>query len=600
MKRYRSLYAVVGFGQLGRGRTPQNCCLRNEGQYDLSLVVSYLPSASISAIRYAFTNILVGCDTSHTTHKPDLSTCAMEGRRKSVEGGPGFPFEVPMTPTLSSLDTSGQPTSPDRISIRGESLSPASSSSSSIPELAARASSSSPISQAARDADAKSSALKALAGISKVVSKSRQVDAEALQAIKAQRAKVKAGVGQTSAHQHSRTMSTESVPSLSEHSSSSVPQSTSSGGNGGASGSVSSSAMLQGSRAHRRSHSGIPQAAAYGSPLTPTSTSPQTYSDILSCMSLADLLALQCAVESEIQKQLQSAGLISCASTSSQSPPQSPAEAIISAQYAAAVFATQQQQQHQHLTASAIAMQQTLAGVGIEHMQMGGSNSGSTSGSRAHSPLGRSPRKGSRAGSCHSRSHSTDTVLRHCSPGGDSVLGAAAMLGPSANSNLSLGLEGFNMNLAGLGGEGMPQAPPTARSLDVGAPQPPQPTTTAFNSSDFSFLSDFQPKMDQAGGSHLGGGAHLGISGHLLAPQGVPVNSPFMHSPGAISPHAMHHHPMMGEHHQLQQHQHQQQRSPSPPSSPQHHLSDLQHQQQQQQLSSLFANLQLGGLDPWQ
>lgn len=174
------------------------------------------------------------------------------------------------------------------------------------------------------------------------------------------------------------------------------------------------------------------------------------------------------------------------------------------------------------------------------------------------------------------------------------------MLGPSANSNLSLGLEGFNMNLAGLGGEGMPQAPPTARSLDVGAPQPPQPTTTAFNSSDFSFLSDFQPKMDQAGGSHLGGGAHLGISGHLLAPQGVPVNSPFMHSPGAISPHAMHHHPMMGEHHQLQQHQHQQQRSPSPPSSPQHHLSDLQHQQQQQQLSSLFANLQLGGLDPWQ
>lgn len=408
-----------------------------------------------------------------------------------------------MTPLLSPHDASGQPTSPDRISIRGESLSPASSSSSSIPELAARASSSSPLSQAARDADAKSSALKALAGISKVVSKSRQVDAEALQAIKAQRAKVKAGVGQSSAHPHSRTMSTESVPSPSEHSGSSVPQSTSSGGNGGGSGSVSSSAMLQGARAHRRSHSGIPQ-AAYGSPLTtPTSTSPQTYSDILSCMSLADLLALQCAVESEIQKQLQSAGLISCASTSSQSPPQSPAEAIMSAQYAAAVFATQQQQQeqqHQHLTASAIALQQTMAGVGIEHMQMGGSNSGSTSGSRAHSPIGRSPRKGSRAGSCHSRSHSTDTVLRHCSPGGDPVLGAAAMLGPSANSNLSLGLEGFNMNLAGLGGEGMPQAPPTARSLDVGAPQPPQPSTTAFNSSDFSFLSDFQPKLVSWGG----------------------------------------------------------------------------------------------------
>ena len=128
-------------------------------------------------------------------------------------------------------------------------------------------------------------------------------------------------------------------------------------------------------------------------------------------------------------------------------------------------------------------------------MQMGGSNSGSTTGSRAHSPLGSSPRKGSRAGSCHSRSHSTDTVLRHCSPGIDPVLGAAAMLGPSANANLSLGLEGFNMNLAGLGGDGMPQAPPTARSLDVGAPQPPQPPATGYNSSDFSFLSDFQPKL---------------------------------------------------------------------------------------------------------
>ncbi|KAL4444248.1 hypothetical protein ABPG75_011985 [Micractinium tetrahymenae] len=43
-----------------------------------------------------------------------------------------------------------------------------------------------------KDTDAKSSALKALAGVSAIVSKSRKVDAEALQAIKSQRAKARA------------------------------------------------------------------------------------------------------------------------------------------------------------------------------------------------------------------------------------------------------------------------------------------------------------------------------------------------------------------------------------------------------------------------
>jgi len=133
-----------------------------------------------------------------------------------------------------------------------------------------------------KEVDAKSSALKALAGIGKVVSKSRRTDAEALLAIKAQRAKDRAE-GKPF-HRHSRTLSSGSMP-LSDSSSATAHMPPSNRGG------------------HRRSHSSIqlpsPSAGLVASvPLT----SPYAYANWLAGRSLAELLALQEAVQKEITK----------------------------------------------------------------------------------------------------------------------------------------------------------------------------------------------------------------------------------------------------------------------------------------------------------
>jgi hypothetical protein len=584
----------------------------------------------------------------------------MESSKESA--GPSTPFQLAVglqamnaavTPHLDMT----LPASPDRSSTRAESLSPASSSSSSITDLASRLgpSPSAAAIQAAKDADAKSSALKALAGISKVVSRSRQVDAEALQAIKLQRAKVKAegGPGSVSSHRHTRTLSTESLPSLPELTGTSLPSITPATGGSGAvasgggfSTSTSSSMMPPPpSRGHRRSHSGIPLSSGGGggggnsSHLTgngvgnnnstanssthlqggviPPYTSPQSYSELLSGMGLADLLALQTAVDTEIQTQLSAAGLtplnmgIGASPTGTHSP-QSPADVLLSAQYASAVLASQQQQQ---LHASAFALQQALAGVasgvGMAHttaatgssqqqqhqmqyqqqqqQQQQQQRAHSTSGgSLGHSPIyGRSPKKGvppfSSSGSGgsggsggssniikhqlphhshHSRSRSIDAMILHNRSSSPLTpdSGSSGGLTAAASSNLSFGgLDGgaFHMDLTSMEDfVGGPQPPPTARSLDIGAPQPPRETSSAaFTSPEFSFLG--------ASGNSL-----------LVAPENVEVApSPFTRSSSGS----------LGQ--------------PSFELEQQHAANEQQ--QQQQQLPLLFGNLQLGSFDPW-
>lgn len=504
---------------------------------------------------------------------------------------------LPLDMTLSA--------SPDRSSTRADSLSPASSSNSSITDLASRlgpSSASAAAIQAAKDADAKSSALKALAGIGKVVSRSRQVDAEALQAIKLQRAKVKAegAPGSVGDHRHTRTLSTESLPSLPELTGTSLPSNlpatgganTTSGGGGFSTPTSSSMMPPPPSRVHRRSHSGIalsgdgsssggiagaghhhPTGSGNGSKPASSShvqgsgamlsqTSPQSYSELLSGLGLADLLALQTAVDHEIQTQLSAAGLNSLSMGIGASPtgslsPQAPADALLSAQYASAMLGSQQQQHQQH--------QQTQY-----------------TGSLGHSPFyGTSPKKGippflslGNGGGIGSlphnhddhqaRSHSTDALPeqhRSSSPlTPDSENGGP--LAAVASSALSLGCNegagGFHMDLTGMEDfVGGPQPPPTARSLDVGAPQPPrEPISAAFSSTDFSFLG--------ASGSSL-----------LVAPEENAVPSPFtISSSGSL-----------GQQTLLQKHDFEQ--------------NAASEQQQQQQLPTLFGNLQLGSLDPW-
>ncbi len=551
-------------------------------------------------------------------------------------GGPNTAFHLePMpagTPIIPLDSMITLPASPDRSSTRAESLSPASSSSSSITDLASRlgpTSASAAAIQAAKDADAKNSALKALAGIGKVVSKSRQVDAEALQAIKLQRAKVKAeaGPGSLGSHRHTRTLSTESLPSLPELTGTSLPSNMPATGLGTSSGGAASSSMMpqQPSRGHRRSHSGIPLSggagggshlqggstsshlqSSSGGGVMPSRTSPQSYSDLLSGMGLADLLALQTAVDTEIQTQLSAAGLTPLSNLGiGQSPtgthsPQSPADVLLSAQYASAVFASQQQQQ---LHASALALQQALAGV-ASNMGMNNTTPQSQqqhqhqnqqhnqySGSLGHSPIyDRSPKKGvppfSSTGSGgsggsgggggsvgllneyqHSRSRSIDAMLLHQRSSSPLTpdSGSSGALTAAASSTLSLGgLDGgggFHMDLSGMEEfVGGPQPPPTARSLDVGAPQPPrEPASVTLTSPDFSFLG--------ASGSSL-----------LVAPEGDLAQSPFTRSSsGSLGQ------PSLLQHLEQEQQQH----------------FAANEQQQQQQLPLLFGNLQLGGLDPW-
>jgi hypothetical protein len=315
-------------------------------------------------------------------------------------------------------------------------------------------------------------------------------------------------------------------------------------------------------------------------------------------MGLADLLTLQTAVDAEIQTQLSAAGLtpltmgIGASPTGTHSP-QSPADVLLSAQYASAVFASQQQQQ---LHASALALQQALAGV-ASGMSVN-NNTGSSQqqqqqqqqqypGSLGHSPIyGRSPKKGvppfSSTGSGgsggssggggsglsqeyqHSRSRSIDAMLLHQRSSSPLTpdSGSSGALTAAASSTLSRGgLEaggGFHVDLTGMEDfVGGPQPPPTARSLDVGAPQPPrEQVSAAFPSTDFSFLG--------ASGSSL-----------LVAPEGDVAPSPFTKSSSGS----------LGQPTLLQQHEMEQQK----------HSAN----EQQQQLPMLFGNLQLNSFDPW-
>lgn len=181
--------------------------------------------------------------------------------------------------------------------------------------------------------DAKSSALKALAGINRVVSRSRKVDAEALQAIKAHRAKVKAEGG----HRHSRTLSSDSLPPLPELHALSPPHPR-------AQTSLVLPPGLAGTgSAFEAAGPGGPGVAP-GVPLT----SPRAYVEWLAARTLPQLLALQSAVDAEITRQLSGTRLGSGPVAS---------DALLSAQYAAALLAAQRQQQRDH----AAALQQALA-----------------------------------------------------------------------------------------------------------------------------------------------------------------------------------------------------------------------------------------------
>lgn len=205
------------------------------------------------------------------------------------------------------------------------------------------------------DNDAKTSALKALAGIGRVVSRSRQVDAEALQAIKAQRARAKAeGISVVNGypgHGHTRKLSSDSMPDLGN----SRGQSTH--------GTISSQTLSR--PQHRRSHSSLHPPTSHATlPLT----SPGAYTEFLARRTLPELLALQRAVEAEIARQINS----STASVHQQKnslaggtpPSPSPSsttpttDSMVSAQYATALANSSHQKEQQD---QAVALQQALA-----------------------------------------------------------------------------------------------------------------------------------------------------------------------------------------------------------------------------------------------
>lgn len=214
-----------------------------------------------------------------------------------------------------------------------------------------------------KETDAKSSALKALAGIGKVVSKSRRIDAEALEAIKAQRARNKAE-GE-SHHKHSRTLSSDSLPPMPELTTgTSLPLSQCSTSTGAT---TPTHPTFHPQRIHRRSHSGIPvpPPSIISTHTSYPLTSPLAYADWLSLRTLPELCALQSALEIELSKHH--------ATGVAQTP--SPAvDAFLSAQYNAAFGTTLNASSSSSATATAVhhhqqqaehaaALQQALAAV---------------------------------------------------------------------------------------------------------------------------------------------------------------------------------------------------------------------------------------------
>lgn len=201
-----------------------------------------------------------------------------------------FPLEVQglVTPPLPTTPSASQAIAPKSIAAEG-SLSPVSSCSSILSALEPSATTRGVTS----DQDAKTSALRALAGIGRVVSKSRQTDAEALQAIKAQRAKSKA---EGSGHRHSRTLSSESLFHLRDLPSSQAHTPTKT---------HSDARAVVG---HRRSHSGIPLSNVQmnSSPTAFAFLQTNTFYDLLAGKTLAELLEMRTAIDREISKHIAS------------------------------------------------------------------------------------------------------------------------------------------------------------------------------------------------------------------------------------------------------------------------------------------------------
>lgn len=315
-----------------------------------------------------------------------------------------------------------------------------------------------------KDTDAKSSALKALAGIGKVVSKSRQTDAEALMAIKAQRAKVRAEGG----HRHSRTMSSESLPSLPDQSSTPPHVAPPARGH------------------HRRSHSGIqlPTPSA-GLVASVPQTSPFAYADWLAGRTLPELLALQKAVQNEIARQLSS---ISSGPTvgGAVSPTRSVGsnDALWSAQYAATLLTAQQQQHQDHTVALQQALAHAAATINMDSGR-GGVSSPLSRGSPSGTPFmssGRPPRSPQKSFS----GATTPPLDPFAQPGspfsepGNLAAAAASLsfaLDPATPSPGAAPLDMASLSSLGMGSSGSRPSMPSSHSATP----------------EFSFLGDLSP-----------------------------------------------------------------------------------------------------------
>ncbi|PSC75921.1 hypothetical protein C2E20_1333 isoform A [Micractinium conductrix] len=237
-----------------------------------------------------------------------------------------------------------------------------------------------------KDVDAKSSALKALAGVSAIVSKSRKVDAEALQAIKSQRAKARAeghgpaggaGAGLTSA-------SSLSAPGPAGRGTPPPPASLGSG-DAGVGVSPFASATSQG-LVRTPSASNLAAALPPGGPLgqatslpvsthapqpprsrrSTTSTPPASAADfeaLVSKMTITELVALKQAVEGQLAKQALALAQLQASSA----PAPAPAADMLSQQDAALLLQSAQQAQlvqqlsSQQAAAHAAAIQQALS-----------------------------------------------------------------------------------------------------------------------------------------------------------------------------------------------------------------------------------------------
>eukprot|EP00887_Chlorella_sp_A99_P001161 scaffold14.g1161.t1 len=228
-----------------------------------------------------------------------------------------------------------------------------------------------------RPIDAKSSALKALAGISAVVSKSRKVDAEALQQIKSQRAKTKAkGIALQS--QRSGTPPPAEAPS---------PFAAAAGLSFGRAASLDPGAGLPGGGAalalghatslptHAGGRGGGGARGAYAPaspPQAPAGAPAGSFDDLVAKLALGELLALKEAVEKQLTKQALSLAGLRSASLGAPAPPPplppAPAD-IVSARYAAVLLSAQQSSAAQAQAQAQLATAQQAAAAQLSQQQ---------------------------------------------------------------------------------------------------------------------------------------------------------------------------------------------------------------------------------------